>query len=117
MTNERVIAIYEKLIDPIRAVARDDGYAIGVHGSLSRDIDLIAVPWAEHCSHPAVLAEAIIARCREVNGFAELHPLERGAYFVCGCPWSKPHGRLGWAIQLGDGIYIDLAVMPPHDRA
>lgn len=33
------------IIDRIRTVARDIGWAVGVHGSLVRDIDLIATPW------------------------------------------------------------------------
>ena len=33
------------IIEKIRAIARAKGWAIGVHGTLERDIDLIAVPW------------------------------------------------------------------------
>ena len=35
----------DKIITKIRQIARKHGWAIGVHGSLKRDIDLIAVPW------------------------------------------------------------------------
>lgn len=38
---------YNRLIGPIRAIAKEHGYAVGVHGSLARDIDLILVPWIE----------------------------------------------------------------------
>ena len=43
----------------IRKAARECGYAIGVHGSLMRDFDLIAVPWVEDFKSKDVLAEEI----------------------------------------------------------
>ena len=36
---------HKKVIDKIRAIAKKHGWAVGVHGTLKRDIDLIAVPW------------------------------------------------------------------------
>jgi hypothetical protein len=46
-------AKYELLIEPLRAVARSLGYALTVHGSLVRDIDLVAVPWTSDAVHGA----------------------------------------------------------------
>lgn len=47
-----------KLIKEIRQIARDCGWAIGVHGSLKRDIDLIGVPWIQTaCEWPELLAK------------------------------------------------------------
>ena len=43
----------------IRTVARVLGFAIGVHGSLRRDLDLIAVPWREGHATKDALAKAI----------------------------------------------------------
>ena len=37
---------HEKVINKIRAIAKKHGWAVGVHGTLMRDIDLIAVPWS-----------------------------------------------------------------------
>lgn len=107
---------YEKLIGPLREVARSLGYALAVHGSLVRDIDLIAVPWTREAVAAHELAEAIGARVGEINGIAFFLPgLEQGDYFRAGCPGGKPHQRLGWTFHLGGGPYIDLAVMPRAD--
>ena len=46
-------------INTIRNVAMLHNYAIGVHGSLVRDIDLIAVPWTTGASHSQALLLAI----------------------------------------------------------
>src|ERR1039457_6181828 len=61
---------YLRLIDAYRATARKHGYAIAVHGSLKRDIDLIAVPWVEHASTPRQLADAIYETHKRLFGSA-----------------------------------------------
>ncbi len=50
---------YLSRLDAIRAAAKNCGYAIGVHGSLRRDLDLIAAPWIETHADPDTLARAI----------------------------------------------------------
>jgi hypothetical protein len=105
--------LYEKLIGPLRDRARELGYALGVHGTLRRDIDIIACPWTAEAVSPRTLAEALIEVVERVHGTAYL------SWAMCdpeitlnGLPGRKPHGRLGWVINLGDGPYIDLSVMP-----
>lgn len=104
---EKVRRAYHLTIDAIRTAADSKGYAIGVHGSMARDIDLIACPWREGASSAEEVAEAIRAAAEKAN------PL--GVAFVAGhdpCPRAKPHGRLCWSFHLGGGPYIDLSVMP-----
>ncbi len=104
---ERCRSYADRLIEPLRAAAKEHGYALAVHGSLARDIDLIAAPWVPEASLAPVLAEAIRAKAEEVVGYAFLAPHEHREF-----PRRKPHGRLCWAFHLGGGPYIDLAVMP-----
>lgn len=102
------------LIEPARDVARTHGYAIGEHGSRSRDIDWIAVPWIDDPASPRVLADAIVAKIAELNhGMAFVRTTGREEHDRQGTPGDKPHGRLCWSIHLGGGPYIDLSVMPP----
>lgn len=83
----------------ITAKAREFGYAIAVHGSLQRDMDLIAVPWSETASDEEELIKAI---CETVGGFRiKGQDVE-----------EKPHGRRAWLIHMGAGLYIDLSIMP-----
>lgn len=100
---------YKELIGPLREKARELGYALAVHGSLKRDIDLIACPWTDDAVAPPVLAEAL----REVTGGYWSWSMKGADFTLAGCPGNKPHGRLGWVINLGGGPYIDLSVMPP----
>ena len=100
----RVAKAYCRLIGPLRARAYELGYAVGVHGSIKRDIDFIACPWTRRAVGPLKLAEALRAETERVIGFA-----------VFGCdgvvPTRKPHGRLCWTIHF-NGTYIDLSIMP-----
>ena len=83
--------------------ARGQGYAVGVHGSRVRDLDLIAVPWIEDCAiTPQAIAEII---ADAIPGVLQ------------GKPEKKPHGRIGFTIyprwHYGfDRWYVDLSVMP-----
>lgn len=90
---------YLVLYPVLREVARGHGYALAVHGSLQKDLDVLAVPWVEECSDPDVLAEAL----RDKSG----------GQFVGGVG-LKPHGRKAYTIHLGLAGYIDLSVAFPQ---
>ena len=106
-------AHYEKLIEPLREKARELGYALAVHGTLKRDIDLIACPWIAEAVDARTLAETLLKVAADHNGgLAFLKPHEDDGFFWAGCPGNKPHGRLVWSIHLGGGPYLDLSVMP-----
>jgi hypothetical protein len=110
---------YDLLIEPLRERARELGYAIGVHGTLKRDIDLIACPWTNEAVDAKHLAEALRIVVEKVNGYAQPSAREISEYFLDGCPGTKDHGRLCWTWYLDksgsdncQGSYIDLSVMP-----
>lgn len=81
-------AAYVGLYPFLRDVAKLNGYALGVHGSLANDFDLIAVPWVEN----AVSADKLITELAEVVG-GEIPEIQQ--------PGIKPHGRLAWTVHLG----------------
>lgn len=105
---ERCRKAYHLTIDAVREAARERGYAIAVHGSLSRDIDLVAVPWTDEAVSPHELAEAVRAAAEKSSPFRIGLIGPRGSV-------RKPHGRLAWSIHLGGGPYIDLSVIPPRN--
>ena len=107
-----MIERYQEMLPALRAVARTHGYALGFHGSGERDLDLIAVPWADGASSADVLVEALRVA---IHG----HIAQVGAdgAFLGREPIVKPHGRLAWAIRPLDNnpdaaLYVDLSVMP-----
>jgi hypothetical protein len=61
---EEMRDFYLSRLDAIREAARECGYAIGLHGSLRRDLDLIAVPWVkDHADHNALARSVQYAAC------------------------------------------------------
>lgn len=99
-----IAALLESLLPPMRMAARGAGYALTVHGTLARDIDLVAVPWTEGASSPDHLLEQLKGVVAGVTG---------RALTQAGDWTKKPHGRLAKTIIHGgyDGE-IDLSVMP-----
>lgn len=113
---------YRELIGPLREMARRLGYALAVHGTLRRDIDLIACPWADDAVSARALAYSLRAVAEAVCGRAYINPREDQQWQQAGSPGYKDHGRLCWAFHLTDqpnrGPYLDLSVMPrkPESR-
>lgn len=92
-------------LQKIRWVAIRCGYAVAIHGSCKRDIDLVAIPWAIEAMDPKDVAEKI---CMAVDGFFENDKPDKPN------PKQMNHGRMAWTILLpGKPTYIDLSVMPP----
>lgn len=87
-------------IERIRELAREVGYAVGVHGTLERDLDLIAAPWIAEAVKPFELAQHIASG---IGGNVLDYKTQ-----------DKPCGR--WSCNINsDGWFklIDLSVMTP----
>ena len=95
-------SLYFAIVPDAKAVARDLGYALLLHGSMSRDLDLVAVPWTDAAVPAEDLVEAIRAKFQCWIGGVE----------VKGGRDGKPHGRMAWSLMLGGHAFIDLSVMP-----
>lgn len=101
-TRAYVEQLLEDLLPPLRMAARGCGYAIAVHGSLSRDIDLVAIPWTASAYSPEKLVERLLGIIAGVMGRAT----------VAGEWTDKPHGRRALIIITGGEPEIDLSIMP-----
>jgi hypothetical protein len=92
---------YAVLYAKLREAARLHGYALTLHGSLVKDLDVVAVPWVEDAAAPDVLTRAI------VDAAGGMVP--PGKHVTT----TKPHGRACVTIFLGGtGGYIDLSITP-----
>ena len=88
--------MYVFLYPALAEIAREHGYALAIHGSIGKDFDLVAVPWAETVRAPEEVIEAIVKRyaVASVKGPAKMN-----------------HGRLCWtiAITISGECYLDLS--------
>jgi len=93
---------YACLYHGLAEIARKHGYSLAIHGSLQKDLDLVAIPWIEDADDKEILVEALRKHCEacitlissDVN------------------PEQKPHGRIAWNLYMEHGAKVDLSVMP-----
>jgi hypothetical protein len=87
----------------LERIAWRHGYALALHGSMSRDLDVIAVPWTDDADKPEKLVKAfrrfIIEKAKVHYGVPQ--------------PIQKPHGRNAYVFHIGhEGHYLDVSIMP-----
>lgn len=106
-------AAYFAIIPGLTEAAREVGYALAVHGSMARDLDLIAVPWTEAAeSAEALILRLLSATCHRghLNPRSDTHDDKAQSNGDVGA--IKPHGRRSWSIHFDNGLYLDVSVMP-----
>ena len=108
------VGLYPRLAE----IAQQHGYALAVHGSLGRDLDLVAAPWVDEAKSADELIEAIRAALAGLiiadGTKGGRYDPEQGKFVeaVIETPSKKPHGRLAWNIHLDCGAKLDVSVMP-----
>jgi hypothetical protein len=101
-------SILDAVLPAIRTAALFKGYAVAVHGTLKRDIDLIAVAWTDQASPADDLVHTIKGAVAGVLGNC----------ITLGEPTKKPHGRIAVTlIHPGHVGEIDLSIIPPTPTA
>lgn len=98
--------IYAALYSGLCEVARSHGYALAIHGSVSRDLDLIAVPWIDNADSVIALIAGLAKRVGICSDSESIK--------IDG-PEDKPCGRQAWKLQIDHGLSIDLSIIG-HER-
>ena len=85
-------------IKRIIELGKSCGYNIAVHGSLQRDLDLVAIPWVVTVTSVEMLIKSI---CDGIEA-RQIGEVEQ-----------KPHGRIAVTLQINGWFKpIDLSIMP-----
>lgn len=82
---------YAIMFEPLKAIALKYGYNLVLHGSLNRDMDLIAIPWQEQLG---CVDEMINEFCDYIGGKINNDGLK-----------DAPHGRKWYIIDIYRGGY------------
>ena len=106
---------YARIFTHARIIAWQFGYACVAHGSYTRDLDLLLVPWedragANHEQLLKLIAEACGLRFRDGKEDA----LESVPDFT-----DKPHGRKACSLFFrapSDRRWVDISIMPTVAR-
>lgn len=102
------IAVFvDKVLPSLRDTANFHGYALAVHGSLARDLDLVAIPWTEAAVDAETLIAALADTTREATGWGHISgrnsPHERT---------KKPHGRVAVTVLASAEVELDISITP-----
>lgn len=94
---------YAVLYNDFRKVALECGYALALHGSMARDMDIIAVAWQED----ALPVESLVKKISDCIGETvwKDHHLNTAE--------AKPHGRISYTLSIMGEWFIDLSIIPP----
>lgn len=96
---------YARVFTQARIIAWSYGYACLAHGSFTRDLDLLLVPWTD------------AAQADDVDYFAPRIADAAGLKIGSSPPSLRPHGRKTWTLifpGFADPRWVDLSVMTPN---
>ena len=103
---------YAHCFEKLKIIAKDYGYNLVLHGSMNRDLDLIAIPWVDN---PKDDFEMIQAFDKALSGF---HSEQKEHYRFS----VLPGGRKSYTIDLNRGgsfnhyvdeqYYLDISITP-----
>lgn len=123
---------YACLYHGLCGIARQNGYALAIHGTVTSDLDLVAIPWTEEAVGPVELRDALmkhIGACDyegltrrqfpdnpelvgQILAGEEKRKTERGEPYDYDGATLKPHGRRAWNLYMDFGAKVDLSIMP-----
>lgn len=114
-------AFYAHCYQALQQIARDLGYNLLLHGSMDRDMDLVAVPWSDT---PESHTELLQAFNMHINGVTK-STQSGNPYSIaeaCYCHSVLPGGRDSYVIDLNRGgrfngyldeqYYLDISITP-----
>lgn len=99
-------AFYSNIFDDLKRVAKECGWALGLHGSLANDMDIMAMAWTENATTAQELIDTICDKCFKNNPFDETN---RVPYF------DKPNNRVVYTIVIWKDFYLDINVIKQAD--
>lgn len=98
ITNGRA-AFYACMWQDLRNAALSCGWALGLHGSLSSDMDIMAMPWTEDAKPVEEMIEA-------------LNDCFTGSMFGVRPPYTeKPNNRIVYSINIWADFYLDISII------
>lgn len=93
-------SLYAYYFEALKDIAKEYGYNLVVHGSMNRDLDLIAIPWINEPKDEFEMIQALHRYLSDGISF------NTPADYICG---TLPGGRTGYVINLYRGGYEEKA--------
>lgn len=98
---------YACVLESLRKIAANCGYALAIHGSLAKDMDLIAVRWADNYEHPDYLCKMFLEELSKWT-FGDLI---QGRFEEISKPEIRYLNQYHYAIPIFSDWFLDLTVI------
>lgn len=112
--------IYAVILAPMQEIAKEHGYNLIVHGSMNRDLDLVAIQWIDDYKTHLELLDAL----SEYLGVPKSRNQDGTGYYMHSV---LPGGRHNYVINLNRGgrynnhfdeqYYLDISFAPCNSNA
>ena len=96
-------SFYAAIWNDLRQAALDCGWALGLHGSLASDLDIMAMPWTEDATSADKMVKSLV-RCFDFSDTWIKHQISVDKT-------SKPNNRVVYTIPIFADYYIDLNII------
>ena len=94
-------AFYALMYSALKAAALEGGWALAIHGSVVKDLDLVAIAW----TNDSIKIDELLDDFAKIIGQSN----EKKAKFTG--PHYMPAGRIVYTLSIAADIYIDLSVV------
>lgn len=94
-------SFYASIYDDLRNAAMNCGWALGLHGSLSSDMDIMAMPWTEDAKPVEEMIQAL-SDCFEDNPYKDMHTIPF---------YGMPNNRVVYTMPIWGDYYLDINVI------
>ena len=93
---------YASLLPELKRISYECGWAIGLHGSLNSDMDIMAMPWTDKAIHHQKFIKKISDGCFKESPFAHNHTI----------PYKdKPNNRIVYTLSIWKDYYLDINII------
>lgn len=97
-------AFYACIWDDLRNSAMDCGWALGLHGSLKSDMDIMAMPWVEGAKPVEEMVQAL-SDCFTENPYKGTHLIPN---------YKKPNNRVVYTMTIWADFHLDINIINPN---
>lgn len=94
-------SFYATIFEDLKLVAHKCGWALGLHGSLQSDMDIMAMPWTEDATSIEIMIKAL-CDCFVDNPYEPLNKIPH---------YEKPNNRVVYTILICSDWYLDINVI------
>lgn len=102
VTHNGRAAFYACVWPNLMNLAMDCGWALGLHGSLQSDMDIMAMPWTEDAKPVEEMIKSLVSLFNEYpsNNEDSIRP-----------HYGKPNGRIVYTLHIFADFYLDINVI------